>query len=33
VETFAQQLGARVERVSGNQGTTVRLILPLPDGS
>ena len=33
VEGFAQQLGARVERESGSQGTTVRLILPSPDGS
>jgi two-component sensor histidine kinase len=28
VEGFAQQLGGQVERESGNQGTTVRLILP-----
>lgn len=33
VEGFAQQLGAHVERESGSQGTTVRLILPSPDGS
>jgi PAS domain S-box-containing protein len=33
VESFAQQLGARVERVTGSQGTTVHLILPSPDGS
>jgi chemotaxis protein methyltransferase CheR len=33
VEGFAQQLGGRVERESGNQGTTVRLILPSPGGS
>jgi hypothetical protein len=28
VEGFAQQLGGQVERVSGSQGTTGRLILP-----
>jgi two-component sensor histidine kinase len=28
VEGFAQQLGGQVERESGSQGTTVRLILP-----
>jgi signal transduction histidine kinase len=28
VEGFAQQLGGQVERASGSQGTTVRLILP-----
>jgi chemotaxis protein methyltransferase CheR len=33
VEGFAQQLGGQVERESGNQGTTVRLILPLRDDS
>jgi two-component sensor histidine kinase len=33
VEGFAQQLGARVERESGSQGTSVHLILPLPEGS
>jgi two-component sensor histidine kinase len=33
VEGFAQQLGARVERESGGNGTTVHLILPSPDGS
>jgi two-component sensor histidine kinase len=31
VEGFAQQLGGRVERESGSQGTMVRLLLPLPD--
>lgn len=31
VEGFAQQLGGRVERESGDQGTTVRLFLPSPD--
>jgi chemotaxis protein methyltransferase CheR len=30
VEGFAQQLGGQVERESGSQGTTVRLILPSP---
>jgi chemotaxis protein methyltransferase CheR len=30
VESFAQQLGGRVERESGSQGTTVCLILPSP---
>jgi PAS domain S-box-containing protein len=29
VEGFAQQLGGQVERLSGSQGTTVRLILPV----
>jgi chemotaxis protein methyltransferase CheR len=33
VEIFAQQLGGRVERVSGSQGTIVRVILPVPGGS
>ena len=33
VEGFAQQLGGQVERESGSQGTTVRLILPSPEGS
>src|SRR5271155_4070677 len=33
VNGFAQQLGGRVEWRSGNQGTTVHLILPLPEGS
>jgi two-component sensor histidine kinase len=33
VEGFAQQLGGRVERESGSQGTTVCLILPSPAGS
>jgi len=33
VEGFAQQLGGQVERESNSQGTTVRLILPLPEGS
>ena len=33
VEGFAQQLGGRVERESGSQGTTVRLILPSPEDS
>ena len=28
VEGFAQQLGAQVERESGNEGTIVRLTLP-----
>ncbi len=31
VEGFAHQLGGRVERESGSQGTTVRLILPSPE--
>ena len=31
VEGFAQQLGGQVERESGSQGTTVRLILPRED--
>jgi chemotaxis protein methyltransferase CheR len=33
VEGFAQQLGGRVERESGSQGTTVRLIFPSREGS
>ena len=33
VEGFAQQLGGQVERESGSQGTTVRLILPSREGS
>jgi two-component sensor histidine kinase len=33
VEGFAQQLGGQVERESGSQGTTVRVILPAPEGS
>ena len=33
VEGFAQQLGGQVERVSGSQGTTVRLILPSREDS
>lgn len=33
VEGFAQQLGGQLERESGSQGTTVRLILPQPEGS
>jgi len=33
VEGFAQQLGGQVERESNSQGTTVRLILPSPEGS
>jgi PAS domain S-box-containing protein len=33
VEGFAQQLGGQVERESGNQGTTVRLILPSREAS
>jgi chemotaxis protein methyltransferase CheR len=33
VETFTQQLGGRVERVSGTQGTIVQVILPVPGGS
>jgi two-component sensor histidine kinase len=32
VEGFAQQLGGQVERESDNQGTTVRPILPSPEG-
>jgi chemotaxis protein methyltransferase CheR len=32
VEGFAQQLGGQVERESGSQGTTVRLILPSREG-
>ena len=32
VEGFAQQLGGQVERESHSQGTTVRLILPSPEG-
>jgi two-component sensor histidine kinase len=33
VEGFAQQLGGQVERESGSQGTTVRLILPVREDS
>ena len=33
VNGFAHQLGGRVERKSGSQGTTVHLILPSPEGS
>ena len=33
VEGFAQQLDGRVERESGSQGTTVRLILPSREDS
>jgi len=33
VEGFAQQLGGQLERESSSQGTTVRLILPSPEGS
>jgi chemotaxis protein methyltransferase CheR len=33
VEGFAQQLGGQLERESGSQGTTVRLILPAPEDS
>lgn len=33
VESFAQQLGARVERMRTSQGTSVRLLLPLREGS
>jgi PAS domain S-box-containing protein len=33
VEGFAQQLGGQVERESGSQGTTVRLILPAREDS
>jgi two-component sensor histidine kinase len=33
VEGFAQQLGGQVERESGSQGTTVRLIFPSREGS
>jgi PAS domain S-box-containing protein len=33
IEGFAQQLGGQVERESGSQGTTVRLILPSREGS
>src|SRR6202521_914416 len=33
VDGFAQQLGGQVERKSDRQGTTVRLILPLREGS
>jgi chemotaxis protein methyltransferase CheR len=32
VEGFAEQLGGQVERESGSQGTTVRLILPSREG-
>jgi two-component sensor histidine kinase len=31
VEGFAQQLGGQIERESGRQGTTVRLVLPGQD--
>jgi PAS domain S-box-containing protein len=33
VEGFTQQLGGQVERESGSQGTSVRVILPSPEGS
>jgi two-component sensor histidine kinase len=33
IEGFAQQLGGQVERESDSHGTTVRLILPSPEGS
>lgn len=33
VESFAQQLGGRLEREIGSQGTTVRLVLPSPEGA
>jgi two-component sensor histidine kinase len=33
VDTFARQLGGKVERESGLHGTTVRLILPSREGS
>ena len=33
VEGFTEQLGGQVERESGSQGTTVRVILPSPEGS
>lgn len=33
VEGFAQQLGGQLERESGSQGTTVRLILPSLEGT
>jgi two-component sensor histidine kinase len=33
VQGFAEQLGGQLERESGSQGTTVRLILPSPEGS
>ena len=33
VEGFTQQLGGQLERESGSRGTTVRLILPSPEGS
>jgi two-component sensor histidine kinase len=33
VEGFAQQLGGQVERESGSQGTTVRLIVPSREDS
>jgi light-regulated signal transduction histidine kinase (bacteriophytochrome) len=32
IRTFASQLGARVETLSGNTGTTVTIILPFPAG-
>jgi two-component sensor histidine kinase len=33
IESFARQLGGRIEGVRSSQGTIVRLILPLADGS
>ena len=33
IDTFARQLGGKVERESGRHGTTVRLILPRREGS
>ena len=33
VDGFAQQLGGQIERKSDSQGTTVRLVLPLREGS
>jgi two-component sensor histidine kinase len=33
VEGFAQQLGGQLKRESDSRGTTVRLILPSPEGS
>ena len=33
VDGFAQQLGGQIERKSDGRGTTVHLILPLPEGS
>ena len=32
VEGFAQQLGGQLERESSSRGTTVRLLLPSPEG-